>query len=176
MIEPEWTDLRDGRRALLRQAIPSDAEALIDHVNRVGAERVYLVTERVMRSVEEERETLRAADGRSAVFLVAELEGALVASANFARGLQAKNAHTASLGVAVRAEARGLGIGTALMHAGIRWARSVGVRKLTLGVFATNERALRLYRTFGFVEEGRLRGQVILDGLPVDEILMALWI
>jgi ribosomal protein S18 acetylase RimI-like enzyme len=87
-----------------------------------------------------------------------------------------KNAHTAQLGVAVRKDARGLGLGTALMKAGIGWARSVGVRKLTLGVFASNDRAVRLYRGLGFVEEGRLRGQVILGGVPVDELLMALWV
>jgi RimJ/RimL family protein N-acetyltransferase len=62
------------------------------------------------------------------------------------------------------------------MDAGLAWVRTSGVRKLTLGVFATNEVALRLYRRLGFPEEGRLRGQVILDGVPVDEILMALWL
>ncbi len=60
------------------------------------------------------------------------------------------------------------------MRAGIEWARDVGVRRLKLGVFETNERALALYRKLGFVEEGRLKGEVVLDGKPVDEILMAL--
>jgi len=58
----------------------------------------------------------------------------------------------------------------------IAWARSVGIRKLTLGVFASNTPAVALYRKLGFAQEGRSRGQVILRGRPVDELLMALWL
>lgn len=176
MIGAESVELRDGRQALVRRAEPRDAEEMITHVNAVGAERVHIMTERFARTVEEERAILRQDNPQASLFLVAFLGQELVGSANFARGQQSKNAHTAALGVALRREVRGLGLGTALMNVGIRWARSVAIRKLTLGVFATNERALRLYRRLGFVEEGRLRGQVILDGLPVDEILMALWV
>ena len=45
-----------------------------------------------------------------------------------------------------------------------------------LGVFSTNERAIALYGALGFEGEGRLRGQVILDGLSADLLLMSHWI
>ena len=51
-----------------------------------------------------------------------------------------------------------------------------GIRKLFLGVFSTNERAIALYGALGFEGEGRLRGQVILDGLSADLLLMSHWI
>ena len=60
------------------------------------------------------------------------------------------------------------------MRAGIEWAKSVGITRLRLSVFQTNERAIALHRKLGIVEEGRLNGEVILDGRPVDELLMAL--
>ena len=63
-----------------------------------------------------------------------------------------------------------------MMRAGTDWARSVGARKMTLGVFATNARAIRLYRRLGFRVEGRLRDQAVVEGRPVDELLMALWL
>jgi RimJ/RimL family protein N-acetyltransferase len=176
MVELGRVDLRDGRRALLRPAVRSDAEALLANINAIGAEGVYLMTERLALTPEEERRKLLEFDGSRGLYLVAEIDGRLVGSATFARGAQVKNAHTASVGVAILEEARGVGLGAALLRAGTDWARSVGVRKLTLGVFATNERALRLYRRLGYQEEGRLRGQVILGGVPVDELLMALWV
>ena len=173
-VPSPWT-LRDGRSVTVRRAVPDDAQRILEHVNRVAAEGVYIMTERLRHSLEEEREILRGFDGQAGLFLVALVADELVATADFRRGAQAKNAHTASLGIAIRKELRGLGLGRAMLEEGIRWARSVGIRKLTLGVFATNEPAIRLYRSLGFVEEGRLRGQVILGGIPVDELLLALW-
>jgi hypothetical protein len=173
---PQPVSLKDGRVAVLRPATSADAEALIAFVDGVGAEGVYIMTEKMRYTVPEEREYLGKIDGHTAVFLVATLNGTLVGSMDITRGNETKNAHTASVGIAIRKDLRGLGLGKAMMEAGIRWARSVGIHKLTLGVFASNERALAFYRGLGFTEEGRLRGQVLLEGRPVDELLMALWL
>jgi len=176
MFHPRYVTLKDGRAALIRFAEPRDAEAIIDHVNEVGAEQVYIMTERFSMSVGEEEDYLRNLDRRENLYLVALIDGRLVGSADVNRGRQSKNAHTASLGIAIRREARGLGLGRAMLEEMLRWAKSAGVRKLTLGVFATNESAIALYRQLGFKEEARLRGQVVLQGRPVDELLMALWL
>jgi GNAT superfamily N-acetyltransferase len=53
---------------------------------------------------------------------------------------------------AVLAPFRGQGIGTRMMAAVERKARALGCCKLTLEVFANNERALRAYRKHGFVQ------------------------
>jgi RimJ/RimL family protein N-acetyltransferase len=173
---PATVRLRDGRSALLRDARPEDAEAHIANTNAIASERVFLMTETFARSAEEIRAQFRDADPTRALWLVAEVGGKVVGGANLARGAWSKNAHTATVGVALLPEFRGRGIGEALMREGLEWARRVGVRKVKLGVFATNERALALYRKLGFEEEARLRGEVILDGRPVDEVLMALWL
>lgn len=173
---PKSVRLKDGRTALVRSARPDDAEVWIANTNAIGSEQVYLMTERFVRSVEEIRAQFQDAGPRAALWLVAEVDSKVVGGANFRRGNWSKNAHTADSGAAIRKEYRGLGIGEALMRAGLEWAQSVGIRKLKLGVFATNDRAIALYRKLGFVEEARLKGEVILDGRPVDEILMALWI
>jgi RimJ/RimL family protein N-acetyltransferase len=166
--------LKNGQDAILRSATPNDAESWVANVSAIGAEWIYLMTEIFRRTPDQVREQFRDADPTSTLWLVGELEGKVVAGADFHRGIHSKNAHTASLGVAVRREFRGLGFGEALMRAGTEWARSVGVTRLKLGVFATNRPALSLYQKLGFVEEGRLKGEVILDGRPVDEVLMAL--
>jgi len=173
---PRSVRLRDGRAATIRPARPEDAEAWIRNTNAIGAEGIYLMLDRLNRTLEQVRVQFRDANPSSELWLVAEIDGTVVAGANWARGSSAKNAHTASLGVAVRSEYRHLGLGRALMEEGIAWARSVGISKLKLGVFSTNAAAIALYRKLGFEEEGRLRSEVIIAGAPVDEILMSLFL
>lgn len=177
MFRSKSVPLRDGRRALLRRALPGDAEAIIAHVNAIGAEQVYLMTDRLAYSPEQERAFLAQcnADRENELYLVALVAGEIVGTANFSRGRREKIRHTASLGIALRKDLRGVGLGTEMMRAGIDWARTVGIRKLTLGVFSTNRAAIGLYRKLGFRAEGRLRGQAIIRGRLVDELLMALW-
>jgi RimJ/RimL family protein N-acetyltransferase len=176
VFRPTRVVLKDGRVAQIRRARPGDAEAVIAHVNAVGAERIYIMTEKLRKTPAQERAVFRQADGRTELYLVAVVHGEIVGTADIACGRHAKNRHTASLGIALRRDAREIGLGTAMMNLMIAWAGSVGVRKLTLGVFATNRRAVALYRKLGFVQEGRLKGQVVLRRRPVDELLLALWI
>ena len=67
-------------------------------------------------------------------------------------------------------------MGTALLRHALDWARSVGVQKVTLEVFASNDPALALYRKLGFEEEGRRRREFLIDGNLIDGVLMALWL
>jgi RimJ/RimL family protein N-acetyltransferase len=168
--------LRDGRTAVLRAAVPDDAGSITEYVNIVGAEGKFLLRERATWTIEEERRTLAAADGQYSVFVLAEVSGRLSGLINLSRGRWAKDSHLAEFGMSCLPECRGVGLGTALLTHGIDWARSVGVRKLTLEVFSTNDRAIRLYGKMGFVEEARLRGQYVIDGVPVDGVLMAMWL
>jgi ribosomal protein S18 acetylase RimI-like enzyme len=84
--------------------------------------------------------------------------------------------HVASLAIAVSAEERGRGIGRRLLQAGVEWAKEAGVEKLVLSVYPHNEVAIALYRSFGFVEEGRLARHSRKSYGYEDEILMAVWI
>jgi ribosomal protein S18 acetylase RimI-like enzyme len=77
-------------------------------------------------------------------------------------------------GLAVDPEAQRSGIGRLLIEAARAQARAAGARRLTLRVLAGNEAAIRLYRAAGFREEGRLRGEFLIDGEEVDDVLMAL--
>ena len=66
----------------------------------------------------------------------------------------------AEIGMAIAGEWRGRGVGSALMAAGIVWARERGLHKLSLSVFPHNDAGIALYRKFGFVEEGRRVKQI----------------
>jgi RimJ/RimL family protein N-acetyltransferase len=83
--------------------------------------------------------------------LVAVADGEVVGSIH----IDANRHGFGEIGMAVLREWRGRGVGSALMDAGIAWARERGLHKLSLGVFPHNEAGIALYRKFGFVEEGR---------------------
>jgi ribosomal protein S18 acetylase RimI-like enzyme len=84
------------------------------------------------------------------------------------------NAHVRQIqGLSVDRETRGLGIGRALVEAACAEARRQGARRLTLRVLAHNAPARRLYERCGFVVEGVLREEFLLDGRFVDDIWMA---
>lgn len=176
MFHPRYVTLQNGRAVLIRAAEPRDAEALIDEVNEVGSEMVYIMTEKLRLTPDQESEMIRRIDPSRTLFLVAVADERVVGSADIQRGRESKNAHTANLGLSLRKEVRGLGLGKALMEDLLRWARSEGIRKVTLAVFETNRPAMALYRDFGFAEEGRRKGEVVLNGTPVDEVLMAVWL
>ena len=87
---------------------------------------------------------------------------------------QLRRRHAMNLGLAVAPAAQGHGVGSALMAALCEYAdRWAGVLRLELNVFVDNERALRLYRKFGFETEGRMRAYAMRDGQYVDVYTMA---
>ena len=57
--------------------------------------------------------------------------------------------------IGVRAHARGQGIGATILDALLAWSREAGAREIFLDVRPSNESAIHLYETRGFVEIGR---------------------
>jgi GNAT superfamily N-acetyltransferase len=80
--------------------------------------------------------------------------------------------HSMGLGILVRAEYQGLGVGTMLMEAAKTSAMRLHLARIWLGVFDGNTPALQLYRRAGFEESGRVPGW-LQEGY-VDEIYMTL--
>jgi ribosomal protein S18 acetylase RimI-like enzyme len=84
--------------------------------------------------------------------------------------------HCGRLGMGVSRTNRGQGIGTRLVEEAVRLAREKELLRIELDVFSSNEAAIRLYRGFGFVTEGRKSKARFLDGKFEDVLAMALLI
>jgi len=108
--------------------------------------------------------------------LVAELDGSVVGYIRLKPPTRLpENAHVMQVqGLAVDPSARRRGVAAALLTEAMQLLRERGTRKLTLRVLGTNAAAIALYERLGFTREGVLRGEFIINGRDVDDVLMAI--
>jgi RimJ/RimL family protein N-acetyltransferase len=162
----------------IRPAEPGDARALVELGSAIGQEDgSWLLTTEEWRSIPDERRYLRAVRRHpdAAVFVAVEDDRA-IGRLSLSRDVHPASRHVADLGLMVAEAHRRRGVGRALLDQAVAWAASTGVQKLELHVFPWNEPAIGLYEAYGFEREGVRRGQYLRDGMPVDAILMALWL
>lgn len=82
-------------------------------------------------------------------------------------------AHIGRLGMGVKSDFRGQGIGPALLERTLKLARLAGLERVELEVFASNTTAIRLYKSFDFKEEGLKRKARKMDSVYEDILMMA---
>jgi putative acetyltransferase len=106
--------------------------------------------------------------------LVATVAGEVVGNLGLTRLTRPRRAHVGEIGMGVRDAWQGKGVGSALMQAALDLADNwLGLRRLELNVHTDNERAIALYRKFGFEIEGTHRAYSLRDGAYVDSLSMA---
>jgi len=158
----------------VRPATEADLDAAVDLYADVAAEGRWIGGEAPV-DTEERRARMESSIRREdARFFMADDHGEIVG--HLWIGLAAYG--VADVGMMVAADARGQGVGSALLAAAVDWARGVGAHKIALQVWPHNEAALALYRKFGFEQEGYLRrhyrrrnGELwdaLVMGLPLD--------
>jgi RimJ/RimL family protein N-acetyltransferase len=106
--------------------------------------------------------------------IVAEVDGEPAGAASLWWRPVGRDRHVAWLGIDVRTKHWGKGVGSALMPEAIRIAKELGFRKIVLGVFEDNARAMRLYEKSGFVKEAREKAEVWIDGSWRPGLIMSL--
>jgi putative acetyltransferase len=106
--------------------------------------------------------------------LVACVAGDVVGSLGLHLSQKPRRRHVASLGMAVRDDWQGQGIGTALLAAAIDLTDNwLNLTRLELHVWVDNAAAVALYTRAGFVIEGTCRQFAFRDGQYVDAYAMA---
>lgn len=149
-----------------------------------AAERETARTPGLLRSTPDElRDEMFAArieqlesPGKRGRYLVAtDADGRIVGHALLDPMSLSQCAHIFRLTIVVHPGHTDQGVGRLLMNALLAWARlNTHVEKIELFVRATNARAVHLYQSCGFIEEGRLRRVIKLpSGEYLDDIAMA---
>jgi RimJ/RimL family protein N-acetyltransferase len=164
MSDPEFHVLR---------ATAEHADGIASVLHTIVAERIHSAIDRAW-DADEQRSYLRSLSSREAVHVAIGGSGDVIGYQSLDRysTLLESMAHVGQLGTFVLPAWRGRGVGQALFAETRRFAASAGYRKLAIQVRASNPAAQSFYKRLGFVECGRLRRQVIIDGREDDEILM----
>ena len=164
---------------VLREATAADAEAI------AAAEHRTAETPGLLNALPGEipvaafrDKILQMAASERGLYLVAERDGQVIGHLLLDPLPLALNAHVVSLNIVVHPGATDRGIGRRMLDHAVAWARENPlVEKIELRVRAGNDRAIHLYESFGFVEEGRLRRRLKLaDGTYIDDIEMGLFV
>ena len=155
----------------IRRATPDDAEA----IGRIfDTPRAIAGTLQIAHmSIQARRKRLVEIDEGSYP-LVAVINGEVIGQLTLHSASRSpRRKHAGSLGMAVRDDWHGKGVGSALMAACIDLADNwLNLHRLELTVFVDNEPAIRLYKNYGFVIEGRLVDYGFRAGEYVDAFEM----
>ena len=106
-------------------------------------------------------------------FLVAEANGEIVGFSRCEGNKLKRTSHKVEFGICVLKAYWGFGIGKNLLIESIQWADANRIKKINLAVLETNEKAIELYKRYGFEVEGVLKNDKLLsDGNFYSTILM----
>lgn len=171
------TGEKNNIKIIVRSGQLDDAKALLDIQKEVVLEKEYLITviEEFQNTTVEQRDWIRKIiKNEREKIIVAEVEGNIVGFIVFQSSNRKRLLHNGSLGMMIYKDYRGLGIGRLLIKELLIWAgKNPLIEKVSLGVFSTNRRAISLYKSMGFKEEGRKKKEIKLsENEYVDDVLM----
>ena len=171
--------LKDGRTLILRDPTLDDAQEMVDYLKIVGSETDFLLADEngiegltLQGEIDWITGTLSAANTK---MFVGTIDGEIVLVCDVRAAGRPRIAHVGGVAISIKRNCWRLGIGSIAMQAMVDFAKSTNfLRTLSLEVREGNERAISLYKRFGFVEIGRHKAKINVRGTYYDEILMDL--
>lgn len=171
--------LRDGSVLQIFRPRGENAAEILEYLKTIGGETHFLLMDENGLGISEEREAkiLEAAyaEPRGGMHF-GKINREIACMFSLSCHPRRRLAHTGEIALSVRKKYWHIGVGSAIMETLIELAKEASLKNVELGVYADNERAIALYRRFGFEEIGRHRGKMYVDGEYYDEILMDLHI
>ena len=164
----------NGRRYVIRPSQEEDAPGLASLMDAVAGEGELIAAVPGEPDTIEQSTRLVSIVLEGGLTLTLEVDGVTAGHVMVQRRAGRHYAHVGEIAILVSNEQRGLGLGRLLMAMAVDWARAVGLAKISLRVFPDNTRAIALYRSLGFEDEGLVRGEVRMPGGDRDVLLMGL--
>lgn len=168
--------LKNGETAVIRKATKADAAAILVFVDAVSYESNFLTFgpgefEITLKQEEDFIDAILIKE--NSLFLIAELNGIIIGNLTFVGGGRLRTAHVGEVAISVLKNYWNNGLGTELMDFFINWCRqSEIIKKVNLRVRTDNYAASHLYKKLGFLEEGLLARDFLINGIFYDSVLM----
>ncbi len=163
-------------RYVIRSAIEKDAKNLSELRLQIDGETENLDREKGEAYIDESgfKQIIKEdTESISNLFLVAEVNDSIVGFSRCEGNRLKRTSHKVEFGICVLKEYWGYGIGKNLLKETIDWADSNDIKKITLSVLETNDKAIKLYEKYGFEVEGILKKDKMLsDGNYYNTIVM----
>lgn len=169
--------LKNGKKATIRTIKTEDAEAMISLISTVDTETLFLARNpgEFDTGVEKERAIIDGVlNNPNSTWFVAECDGRVIGQCyvGLVSGYQ-RFRHRAELSFIILQEFCNMGIGGKMMEECLKWCKVHQVSQAELDVVTNNERALKMYRDFGFEIVGTVpKALKYLDGSFADEYKM----
>lgn len=156
----------------IREALPSDAEKILEHIKICGSETDNLSygEEGLPITIEEEEKFLEdLLNCDNEIMLVAEVNGMIVGTANYSTLNNRRMSHRGTIGLCVQRKFWNQGIATNLIETLIKFAKEKAKSKIiSLEVRSDNKAAIHLYKKFGFEKIGTFESYFEIDGDLID--------
>lgn len=159
-----------GVQVIVRAAEPEDAEALFEVAR--GPNAIHGTLQMPYPTLALWKERLSTAP-EGFYRLVAEVDGEVVGLAGLHLEGAPRRRHVGQIGMMVRDDRQGRGIGRALLEGLLELADGwLNLHRVELQVYTDNAAAVHLYEAHGFAIEGTLRDYAFRDGEYVDAYYM----
>ena len=165
---------------IYREAEPSDAGKFLEYCKIVGRETDNLTfgAEGLPLSISQEADYIRKYAGNpNSVMIVAFDEGELIGTGvvSVVSG-RPRFAHRREIAISVRKDYWGKGIGTGIMNVLMDFCKKSDAKVIELEVRSDNEKAIALYKKFGFEKIGTYKKFFCIDGEYYDADYMNLYL
>ncbi|MFW9812683.1 MAG: GNAT family N-acetyltransferase [Candidatus Thorarchaeota archaeon] len=163
---------KDGRLIKVRRAMKDDAPDFHEGFKSVVEEHMWFPTFTPNSHVTDWAHWIERTDHNREILLVARIDGKYAGHLSLQPEEWQASQHVAKLGVIVKKESRGIGVGRALMLSGHEIAMKKAYTKIILSTFANNEKAIHLYKSLGYTTVGIRKAHFNMPKGFIDEVLM----
>jgi putative acetyltransferase len=156
----------------VRHAEPDDAQAIHRIVS--GPRAIAGTIQLPLQSIEGLRKRFFSERREGLYHLVGCMDEEVVGHLGLETTTRPRRRHVGEIGMAVRDDWQGKGVGTALMEAALDLADNwLNLTRVELSVYTDNAAGVALYKKFGFEVEGTHRRYAFRNGEYVDAYSMA---
>lgn len=165
-----------NQKTVIRPPKMSDLDSLLLMINSLAEEKA-MITIQEKQTLKQEREYLKGIiKDKDSLCLFLIINGEVMGNARIAK-LKNVKSHIGELGISLKKEARGMGLGEKLFKEVLNQAiKKFKLKIITLEVHIKNKIAQGLYKKLGFKKVGVINGGVKHYGKYEDYMIMAKYV